>query len=83
MRRLRVGSDDGSGDVFVADPTIPVDSPLGAEVLAVNAALIECWNAIQAHRALGLPTAHHESESDELASRQLEIKRATMAVPRA
>ncbi|MFN8204497.1 MAG: hypothetical protein U0S48_18225 [Solirubrobacteraceae bacterium] len=79
MRRLRAGIDDGSGDVFIADPTIPVASPLGVELLSVNAALTECWSAMQANRALGLPTAHHESEYDELAQRQQAIKRAIEA----
>lgn len=79
MRRLRAGIDDGSGDVFIADPTISIDSPLGVELLAVNAALMECWNAIQANRSLGLPTVHHESDFDELAGQQQEITRAIRA----
>jgi hypothetical protein len=76
MRRLRTGIDDNSGDVFVADPTIPVASPEGVELLAVNAALIECWEAIEANRAFGLPTTHHESEFDELANQQRRLKKA-------
>jgi len=79
MRRLRTGIDNGSGDVFVSDPMVPVTSDLGVELLTVNAALIECWDAIQANRALGLPVAHHESEFEQLARRQQEIKHAITA----
>lgn len=76
MRELCIGVDDGSGAVFIGDPSIPVDSELGVELLAVNAALISCWEDLNFNASLGLPTAHHEDEFDELAARQRALKAA-------
>jgi hypothetical protein len=79
VRQLRIGVDDGSGDVFIGDPSIPITSDLGVELLAVNAELMECWQEIAANRAFGLATIHHEENFEELAERHHELKAAIRA----
>lgn len=79
LRELRLGRDDGSGAVFIGDPTIPVDSAAGVELLAVNAALMQCWDEIRIGRAHGLPVIHHERSFDELAHRQRTLRDAIRA----
>lgn len=54
----------------MGDPTLPVDSSLGIELLLVNAELMEGWQEIRRGRAYGLPTVHHEQEFEDLAARQ-------------
>src|SRR3954453_1178149 len=78
VRELRIGRDDGSGAVFIADPTVPIDSDLGVELLAVNACLMELWRS-SAGLTYGLPVAHHEHEFDVLAERQRALVRAIRA----
>jgi hypothetical protein len=74
-----VGRDDGSGDVFVGDPTVPVNSPFGVELLLVNAELMETWDELVAARASGRRDEHHRDCFERLAARQKKIITAIRA----
>jgi hypothetical protein len=65
--------------VFVGDPTIPIASELGVELLVVNAELMETWNELVAARAYGLRDEHHRECFERLAARQKKIIAAIRA----
>ena len=74
-----MGADDGSGDVFVGDPAVPVDSELGVQLLAVNAQLLTVWADIQAARVYGLRHEHHRHDFEQLADVQQQLLAAIRA----